>query len=217
MSFHVRVMEIKWLGHASWMLKAAGKIIYIDPYEGEYTSKGDLVLASHSHTDHCKEDKLKAAVGPSTVFIAPADCAKAGVKPTSLKPGDKIKIGAIEVEAVAAYNVKRFRSPGVPFHPKDFGVGYLISAEGKTVYHTGDTEFIPELKKLKGVDIMLCATGGTYTMDNDEAADLTLTIKPKVAMPMHIWDTDPTVYKKKVEAGGSTKVVTLKQGDVYKL
>ena len=111
----------------------------------------------------------------------------------------------------------RFRSPGVPFHPKDFGVGYLIRAEGKTVYHTGDTEFVPELKKLKGIDLMLCATGGTYTMDNDEAADLTLAIKPKVAMPMHIWDTDPTVYKKKVEAGGPTKVVILKPGDVYKL
>jgi L-ascorbate metabolism protein UlaG (beta-lactamase superfamily) len=210
-------MEIEWLGHASWMLKAAGKIIYIDPYEGEYTHKGDLVLASHSHTDHCKEDKLKAAVGPSTVFIAPADCAKSGVKPTSLKPGDKIKIGDVEVEAVAAYNVKRFRSPGIPFHPKDLGVGYLIRAEGKTVYHTGDTEFVPELRKLEGVDLMLCVTGGTYTMDNDEAADLTIAIKPKVAMPMHIWDTDPTVYKKKVEAGGSTRVVILKPGNVYKL
>ena len=210
-------MEIKWLGHASWMLRAAGKIIYIDPYEGEYKPKGDLVLASHSHTDHCKEDKLKAAVGPSTVFIAPADCAKSGVKPTSLKPGDKIKIGDVEVEAVAAYNVKRFRSPGVPFHPKELGVGYLIRAEGKTVYHTGDTEFVPELKKLKGIDLMLCTTGGTYTMDNDEAADLTLAIKPKVAIPMHIWDTDPTVYKKKVESGCPTKVVILKPSDVYKL
>jgi len=34
---------------------------------------------------------------------------------------------------------------------------------------------------------------------------------------MHIWDTDPTVYKKKVEAGGSTRVVILKPGNVYKL
>jgi L-ascorbate metabolism protein UlaG (beta-lactamase superfamily) len=198
------------------MLKAAGKIIYIDPYEGEYTPKGDMVLSSHSHTDHCKEDKLKAAVGPSTIFIAPADCAKAGVKPTSLKPGDKMKIGDVEVEAVDAYNVKRFRSPGVPFHPKGFGVGYLIRAEGKTIYHTGDTEFVSELRKLRGIDVMLCATGGTYTMDNDEAAELTLAIGPKAAIPMHIWDTDPTAYKKKVEAGDATKVTILKPGEVYK-
>ncbi|HIH87885.1 TPA: MBL fold metallo-hydrolase, partial [Candidatus Bathyarchaeota archaeon] len=131
-------MEIKWLGHASWMLKAAGKVIYLDPYEGEYM-KGDIVIASHSHQDHCKEDKVKAAVGPTTTFIAPVDCAKIGVKPMCLKPGDKIKIGDIEVEAVEAYNAKRMRSPGVPFHPKGFGVGYLIRADVKTVYHTGDT------------------------------------------------------------------------------
>jgi L-ascorbate metabolism protein UlaG (beta-lactamase superfamily) len=199
------------------MLRAAGKVIYIDPYEGKYTPKGDLVLASHSHQDHCKEDKLKQAIGPSTTFIAPADCGKAGTRPVSLKPGDKIKIGEIEVEAVEAYNFKRFRSPGVPFHPKGLGVGYLIRAEGKTIYHTGDTEFVPELKALKGIDVMLCVTGGTYTMDNDEAADLTLVIKPKVAIPMHIWDTNPTVYKKKVEASSATKVMILKPGDIYRL
>ena len=101
----------------------------------------------------------------------------------------------------------RMRSPGVPFHPKGFGVGYLIRVEGKTVYHTGDTEAVPEIRKLKGIDVMLIATGGTYTMDNDEAAELALAIKPKVALPMHIWDTDPNVFKKKVEAGGATKVV----------
>ncbi len=209
-------MEIKWLGHASWMIKAAGKTIYIDPYEGDYTPKGDIVIASHSHQDHCKDDKVKQAMGPSATFIAPVDCDKVGFKPTSLKPGDKIKLGEVEIEAVEAYNAKRMRSPGVPFHPKGLGVGYLISAEGKTVYHTGDTEAVPEIRKLKGIDVMLTTTGGTYTMDNDEAADLVLSIKPKVAIPMHIWDTDPNVFKKKVEAGGATKVTILKPGDTYK-
>ncbi len=92
----------------------------------------------------------------------------------------------------------------------------MIRAEGKTVYHTGDTEAVPEIRKIKGVDVMLTATGGTYTMDNDEAADLVLSIKPKVAIPMHIWDTDPNVFKKKVEADGATKVTILKPGDTYK-
>jgi L-ascorbate metabolism protein UlaG (beta-lactamase superfamily) len=209
-------LEIRWLGHASWMLKSAGKTIYIDPYEGEYPEKGDMVICSHSHQDHCKEDKVKQAIGPGTTFVAPFDCAKVGIKPTSLKPGDKIKIGNVEVEAVEAYNAVRMRSPGVPFHPKGFGVGYLLRIEGKTVYHTGDTEAVPEIKMLKGIDVMLIATGGTYTMDNDEAAELALAIKPKVALPMHIWDTDPNVFKKKVEAGGATKVVILKPGEIYK-
>jgi L-ascorbate metabolism protein UlaG (beta-lactamase superfamily) len=209
-------MELKWLGHASWMIRAAGKTIYIDPYEGDY-EKGDVVLASHSHTDHCKHDKVKAAVGPKTIFIAPSDCGKAGLSPKSLKPGEKTKIDGIEIEAVEAYNFKRFRSPGVPFHPKGFGVGYLIRAEGKTVYHTGDTDFTDEMKKINGVDIMLVASGGTYTMDNDEASEAVLSVKPSIAFPMHIWDTDPKILKGKVEAASKINVVLLKPGETYSL
>jgi len=211
-------MELKWLGHASWKLKSGNAILYLDPYEGEYDEKADLILATHSHQDHCKPEAAKKVMGPKTLVIAPADCAgKLGTVVKSLKPGEKTKVGPFEVEAVEAYNAKRFRSPGNPFHPKGFGVGYLVKAEGKTIYHTGDTEDIPELRNLKGVDLMLCATGGTYTMDNEEAANLTIAIKPKVAIPMHIWDTDPNIYKRKVEAAGVTKVTILKQGDTYKL
>ena len=211
-------MELKWLGHASWKLKAEGKVIYLDPYEGEYDEKADVILASHSHNDHCKPDKVKAATGPGTIVIAPADCAeKVGAKVKSLKPGAKTKIGDVEIEAVEAYNYKRFRSPGVPFHPKGLGVGYLVRAEGKTLYHTGDTDFIPEMKDLKGIDLMLVASGGTYTMDSDEAAEATIAVNPKAAIPMHIWDTDPKVFKKRVEAAGRTKVNIMKPGETYSL
>jgi L-ascorbate metabolism protein UlaG (beta-lactamase superfamily) len=211
-------MELKWLGHASWKLKADGKTIYIDPYEGEYEEKADIVLISHSHDDHCKPNKVKAATGPRTVVIAPADCAaKIGTKVKSLKPGGKTKIGEIEIEAVEAYNHKRFRSPGVPFHPKGLGVGYLIRAEGKTIYHTGDTDLIPEMKSLKWVDLMLVASGGTYTMDMEEAAEATITVNPKTAIPMHTWGKDPEAFKRRVEAAGKTNVKTIKAGETYSL
>jgi len=209
-------LELKWLGHASWKLKAGGKVIYLDPYEGEYDEKADVILASHSHNDHCKPDKVKAAAGPGTVIIAPADCAeKVEAKVKSLKPGAKTKIGDVEIEAVEAYNYKRFRSPGVPFHPRGLGVGYLVRAEGKTLYHTGDTDFIPEMKELKEIDLMLVASGGTYTMDSDEAAEATIAVNPKTAIPMHILDTDPKIFKKKVEATGRTKVSIMKPGETY--
>ena len=128
-----------------------------------------------------------------------------------------MKIDDIEIEAVEAYNFRRFRSPGIPFHPKGFGVGYLIHAEGKTVYHTGDTDLTDEMKKIKGIDAILVVSGGTYTMDNDEASEAVLTIKPKLAFPMHIWDTDPKVLKEKVEAASKIKVILLKPGEIYTL
>ncbi len=211
-------MKLKWLGHASWKLKAGGKTLYLDPYQGDYDEEADVILASHSHTDHCEPDKVKAVKGEGTVIVAPEDCAaKIGAPVRSLKPGEKAAFGEVTVEAVEAYNVKRFRSPGVPFHPKGLGVGYLIKSEGKTVYHVGDSDFIPEMKDLEGVDLLLIPSGGTYTMDNEDAAEATVAMKPKTAIPMHIWDTDPGDYKKKVESVSDVKVVVLRPGDSYEL
>jgi len=113
--------------------------------------------------------------------------------------------------------VKRFRSPGMPFHPKGLGVGYLIKAEGKKVYHVGDSDYIPEMDELKDVDVLLIPAGGTYTMDAEDAAEATIAINPKIAVPVHIWDTDPGEYKKKVEAASDVKVLILKPGDTFDL
>jgi L-ascorbate metabolism protein UlaG (beta-lactamase superfamily) len=214
----VLLMKLEWLGHASWKLKAGGKTIYIDPYQGDYDEKADLILATHSHTDHCDPRKIKRIKGDSTVIIAPADCAaKIGAPVRSLKPGDNVSFDEVTIEAVEAYNYKRFRSPGTPYHPKGLGVGYLIKAEGKTVYHAGDTDFIPEMKELEDIDIALIPSGGTYTMDNDEAAEAAVAIHPKMAVPMHIWDTDPGAFKRKVESESDVRVILVRPGETIEI
>jgi len=211
-------LEIEWLGHASWRIKTGGKTIYIDPYEGEYDEKADLILSTHHHDDHCKPDKVELIKKAGTEIIATGECGeKLGTEVLTLKPGDATKIEDVLIEAVEAYNFKRFRSPGNPFHPKGIGVGYLLKAEDKTIYHTGDTDFIDEMKELKDIDLMLVPSGGTYTMDNPEAAEATITINPRMAVPMHIWDTDPSEYKKKVETGCDTEVKIMKPGETLTL
>jgi L-ascorbate metabolism protein UlaG (beta-lactamase superfamily) len=152
------------------------------------------------------------------VVFAPEDCVekiKGEVK--TLGVGEEAKVDSIKIKAVGAYNVKRFRSPGNPFHPKGFGVGYLITASRKTVYHGGDTDFIPEMKQLGHVDVALLPSGGTYTMDNAEAADAALAINSPVVIPMHRWDTKPDEFKKKVEASSSIRVVLLKRNEEYQV
>ncbi|HUS77780.1 MAG TPA: MBL fold metallo-hydrolase [Patescibacteria group bacterium] len=209
-------MKLKFLGHASWKLKAGGKTFYIDPYQGEYDEEADVILSSHSHTDHCDPSKINMVKGEKTVIVAPPDCEMKLNSPVkSLRPGEHATFGDVVVEAVEAHNVKRFRSPGVPFHPKGLGVGYLIKAEGKTIYHVGDSDFIEEMKGLKDIDVMLIPSGGTYTMDNEDAAEAAVAVHPKVAIPMHIWDTDPGEFKKKVESVSDVSVVILKVGDTY--
>jgi len=211
-------LKLKWLGHASWKVEAGGKTIYIDPYQGDYDEEADLILSTHIHTDHCDPEKIKMIRRDDTVIVAPADCAsKIGAPVRSLKPGEKTSFDEVTVEAVEAYNYKRFRSPGVPFHPKGLGVGYLIKAEGKTVYHAGDTDFIPEMKELEGIDLALLPSGGTYTMDNDEAVDAAVIIHPRTVVPMHIWDTDPGTFKRKVESESDIRVVVLSPGDTIEI
>jgi L-ascorbate metabolism protein UlaG (beta-lactamase superfamily) len=149
-----------------------------------------------------------------TVVIAPADCSeKLGGEITSLKPGEETEVQGIGVKAVHAYNVKRFRSPGNPYHPKGFGVGYLINAEGKTIYFAGDTDVIPEMSELGPVDVALLPCGDTYTMDNADAAEATKIIKPKTVVPMHTWDKSIDDFKKEVDAVGDVKFHTLKEGE----
>lgn len=207
-------VSVKWLGHASFKVEMGDNIIYIDPYEGEYKDKADLILVSHSHYDHFDTSKIKNGRRDDTLVIAPNDCAskiEGNVK--SLKPGEKFSINNITVEAVEAYNYKRFKSPSNPFHPKGFGVGYLVTMEKKTIYHAGDTDFVPEMKSLKNIYLALLPSGGTYTMDNQEAIEAALTIKPKFVIPMHRWDTNPNKFKEEVEAKSETTVILLKPGE----
>jgi L-ascorbate metabolism protein UlaG (beta-lactamase superfamily) len=212
----VEELELKFLGHASWKIKTRGKTIYLDPYEGEYDEEADLILITHSHADHCDPEKVSMVETEETTIIAPEDCkAKLESPIRSLKPGERFDADDITIEAVQAYNYKRFREPGEPYHPPGLGVGYLVRSEGNTLYHVGDTDFVEEMKSLKGIEVMLVASGGTYTMDNEDAAEAVVEVNPKIAIPMHIWDTDPQEFKDDVESRSDTKVLLLEPGETY--
>ena len=67
-----------------------------------------------------------------------------------VEPGDELTVKGVPISAVAAYNIDKFRSPGVPYHPQDAGyVGFIFTVAGKRIYHAGDTDNIPEGKGKK--------------------------------------------------------------------
>jgi L-ascorbate metabolism protein UlaG (beta-lactamase superfamily) len=215
----ILTVTIKWLAHASFQIKTNSKNIYIDLEKGaDPKEEADIVLATHSHSDHCDPDKINQVRGDNTVVIAPADCQKKiGGEVRSLKPKEETTIDDVKIQAVHAYNETRFRAPGRPFHPKDFGVGYIITVEGKTIYHAGDTDFISEMKELGAIDVALLPVGGTYTMENEDGADAAIAINPEVVIPMHTWDKDTSHFKNKVESNSNVKVVILTKDGEYQI
>jgi L-ascorbate metabolism protein UlaG (beta-lactamase superfamily) len=210
---------IKWLAHAGFQIKASGKIIYVDPEKyGDAREKADFILVTHSHTDHCDPQKIDIVRKDSTQIIGPKSCvSKLGRNIMTLKAGKEVTVDGVNIRAVEAYNTKRFRSPGNPYHPKDLGVGYIITVEGKTIYHAGDTDFIPEMRELGHVDVALLPSGDTYTMNNVEAAEAAIAINPTIALPMHRWDTSPEEFKRRVETNSDVKVLLLREGEEHQI
>lgn len=175
------IKNIHWLGHASFRIDAGDKTIYIDPYKiAPGSLKGDIILVTHDHFDHNSPEDISKIRKDSTVIVAPLQvAAKLEGNVQGVEPGQSIAVEGIAVEAVPAYNTNK------EFHQKKNGwVGYIVTVDGVRIYHSGDTDYIPEMHALK-VDVALLPVGGTYTMTAEEAAQAVGAIKPKIAIPMH--------------------------------
>ncbi len=179
------VKKLHWLGHDSFRLDGP-PIIYFDPWklQGELPT-ADLVLVSHHHHDHCSPDDVRQISGPQTVIVASHLAAKELHGAKVMRPGDKLSVAGVEIEAVPAYNVNKFRAPGKPFHPRDEQhVGYIATVQGVRVYFAGDTDYIPEMADFH-CDIALLPVSGTYVMTVEEAVAAARDIKAAITVPMH--------------------------------
>jgi L-ascorbate metabolism protein UlaG (beta-lactamase superfamily) len=175
----IMTKDIHWLGHDTFKI-VGEKVIYTDPFKIKNKDTADIILITHEHYDHCSPEDIKILQGPDTVIVATADCAKKITgKVRTVKPGDKITVKGIEIEAVPSYNTNK------QFHPKgNSWVGYIFTVRGQRIYIAGDTDYIPEMKNFKA-DIALLPVSGTYVMTAEEAVKAALDIKPKIAIPMH--------------------------------
>lgn len=174
------IENIKWLGHDTFKITGE-KVIYTDPFQIKKSDKADIILVTHEHYDHFSPEDIKKLLSPDTVVVLTADCSgKIKAKEIIVKPGDKINVQGIEIEAVPSYNTNK------KFHPKEKGwVGYIFKVSGKRIYLAGDTDYIPEMKTFKDIDVALLPVSGTYVMTAEEAVQAALDIKPKIAIPMH--------------------------------
>jgi L-ascorbate metabolism protein UlaG (beta-lactamase superfamily) len=209
-------VEIIPIRHASVVLRAGPRTIYIDPFcEGDFANLplADLVLITDIHGDHMDPDCLqKVKSATADVFGPPAVKAKLGFV-QEIRNGETRKWGNWTVEAVPMYNMKRGPAEGKFFHEKGRGNGYVLSYGGKRLYFSGDTEGTPEMRALKNIDAAFVCMNLPYTMTPEEAADAVKEMHPKVAYPYHFRNGDKTMADvKKFEqalAGTGIKVKIL--------
>ncbi len=181
---------VAWLGHSGFRIDAGRNTIYIDPYRVPDGPKADLILLTHGHYDHFSPQDIERLSHERTRLVAPAAVAeRAGGRVTSIAPGEEVELESLpglHVAAVAAYNTSKRDRDGRLFHPREAGwVGFDLNVRGERLYHSGDTDVIPEMDAVAGVDIALLPVSGVYVMTAGEAAEAARRMQPRLAVPMH--------------------------------
>ena len=187
-------LKITFIGHGTLMFQFGGKVIHVDPVSryADYSRlpKADVILVTHEHGDHLDKQAIDKIAGRETLLVLTAACAERMGRGLVMRNGDVKTVQNLKVEAVPAYNVVHMRKPGQPFHPKGVGNGYVITFGDQRVYVAGDTENVPEMAGLTGIDVALLPMNLPYTMTPKMVADAVRTIKPKIVYPYHFGNTD---------------------------
>ncbi|MCQ4874004.1 MBL fold metallo-hydrolase [Butyricimonas paravirosa] len=190
-------LKITFIKHGSLMFEFDGKIMYVDPVSdyADYTKlpKADVILITHEHGDHLDPKAISVVEKEGTILIANANSQKKLGKGVVMKNGDRLQpAGWFTLDAVPAYNT----TPGREiYHPKDRDNGYVLTFGGTRVYIAGDTEDIPEMQKLKDIDIAFLPVNQPYTMTVPQADHAARMVNPRVLYPYHYGDTNVAELK----------------------
>jgi L-ascorbate metabolism protein UlaG (beta-lactamase superfamily) len=184
-------LKIQPLNHATLAMTWNGKTIYADPYEGAKTFAGiaapDLILITDIHGDHFDPATLEALDLSHAILVVPQAVAdkmsdKLKAKAVIINNGQTISKLDISITALPMYNLPEAADAK---HTKGRGNGYVLKMGDKTVYLSGDTAGIPEMRSLKNIDVAFVCMNLPYTMDVPEAASAVLDFKPKIVYPYH--------------------------------
>ncbi len=180
--------------HASLRIQYDGLEIQVDPVAEfapatDYSKfpKADVVLVTHEHFDHFDRGAIAALRKDGTQIVANPAVQKMLGFGTALANGESHALTqGIVLDAVPAYNI----TPGhTQFHPKGRDNGYVLTIDGLRIYIAGDTEDVPEMTRLKDIDVAFLPCNQPYTMTPEQVAKAARTIKPKVLFPYHYSET----------------------------
>jgi L-ascorbate metabolism protein UlaG (beta-lactamase superfamily) len=174
------------INHATFVMQTEEKTIVVDPVGGALVfskfSSPDLILVTDIHGDHMSKETVEGIKTEKTTIVAPKAVVDELGTGEILKNGEKKEFSGVMIEAIPMYNISEDRQD---FHQKGRGNGYVVTINNKRIYISGDTEDIPEMRKLDDIDFAFICMNLPYTMTVDQAASAVLEMKPKVVYPYH--------------------------------
>jgi L-ascorbate metabolism protein UlaG (beta-lactamase superfamily) len=226
------MLTLTFHGHACFSLEANSRRVIIDPFlTGNPAAdipvarlpKVDAVLLSHGHGDHLG-DAIPIAQRDAAIIVATAElarfCGQRGATVHAMHIGGSHAFPFGRVKLVPAFHGGAVEGDATgQFTTNPCGV--LVTMDGHSVYHCGDTGLTLEMQLLAGrVDAMLVPIGDNYTMGIEDAVRAVELVRPHTVLPMHYntWDVikaDPVEFQRSV--GDRARVVVLKPGQTHTL
>jgi L-ascorbate metabolism protein UlaG (beta-lactamase superfamily) len=222
-------MEVRFLGHACFELSDGDTRILIDPFLSgnprAAVSAQDVnpttILLTHGHADHFGDtvDIAKRTGAPVVAIVEIAnEISEEGVEVLDPNLGGTVRFDWGWVKLVPAWHTST-----TPKGTANTPAGLVVSIDGTTVYHLGDTSLFSDLQlvgKRSPIDVALMCIGGHYTMDRTDAVDAAELIGAKTVIPCHYGtfppiETDAGAFKSDVEAATSSNVVILEPGETH--
>ena len=180
-------MKIIWLGHASFRIEIGGQVLLLDPWlngnpmlpeenHSAATRGVTHILLTHAHFDHVA-DVLNVAKEQGVPVVGQYDLMShweesQKIETVGFNKGGTVDLNGVKVTMVHATHSSSVAGPSGPEVPGT-ECGYMIAAEGHTIYVSGDTDVMADMKvfnDLHAPDIGILCAGGHFTMDMRRAA-----------------------------------------------
>lgn len=211
-------MKLRYFSHSSFQITTdEGQIILIDPFLDDNptspVASGDVtanfIVLTHAHGDHLG-DAFTIAKRTDPLFICVNElanyCSSQGFRAHNMHIGGGYDFDFGRLKFTIAHHGSSTPEGTYAGEP----AGVVLTIDGKTIYHTGDTGLFYDMKligEMDRIDYMLLPIGDNFTMGIADAVKAVELASPEVAIPMHyntfpVIEADPQLFKSKVEAMG---------------